>query len=103
MHQSNAKIIDTMREIIFLLRVCSEKRWSRILNVFLFECYNTKNEDQVIKKIINIYQGGMGSFNDLVLHKDRKMLMDENEKLEKLRRDLYIACENFLKTNPKQN
>ena len=36
--------------------------------------------------------GGMGSFNDLILHKDGKPLGDENDELDKLRDELFQLC-----------
>lgn len=37
--------------------------------------------------------GGMGSFNDIVLHgSDGLPLREENERLDRLRRQLYAAC-----------
>ncbi|WP_420107405.1 DUF6966 domain-containing protein [Leclercia adecarboxylata] len=37
---------------------------------------------------LNLY-GGMGSLNDLVLYRNGKVLMSENDELDQLRRDLF--------------
>lgn len=42
----------------------------------------------VSRKIKAVY-GGMGSFNDLVLHREGKMVYADNEKLGKLRHQLF--------------
>lgn len=35
------------------------------------------------------FYGGMGSLNDLVLHRDGKVLLIENDELDQLRSDLF--------------
>ncbi len=42
-----------------------------------------------IKYIFLSFYGGMGSLNDLVLYRNGKVLMDENDELAQLRRDLF--------------
>ncbi|QDK17635.1 hypothetical protein ES815_04660 [Leclercia adecarboxylata] len=41
------------------------------------------------KHIFLNFYGGMGSLNDLVLYRNGKVLMDENDELAQLRRDLF--------------
>lgn len=36
--------------------------------------------------------GGMGSFNDVILHEDTVPLRSENDELDRLRSELYAAC-----------
>jgi len=49
------------------------------------------NDDvAVYRDIISLY-GGAGSFNDLVLYRDGKICMEENNELDRLRTGLYNA------------
>ena len=50
--------------------------------------YKEMYDIDFIIKIRNLY-GGMGSFNDLVLSKNYIPLIEENNKLEKLKAELY--------------
>ena len=85
-----------IKKIIFLLQSNDEATWAtifeRILDKFIFN----ENKKDVVKEIIDIYKGGMGSFSDLVLQKDMKMLIEGNERLAKLKHDLFNNCLNFL-------
>jgi len=42
-----------------------------------------------IKYIFLSFYGGMGPLNDLVLYRNGKVVMDENDELAQLRRDLF--------------
>jgi hypothetical protein len=44
-----------------------------------------------VRSILHLF-GGMGSFNDLVLSRNRVMLRDENNRLDALRRQLFEAA-----------
>lgn len=44
-----------------------------------------------IDNILSLY-GGMGSFNDLILYRDGKPLVCENNELDALRMHLYGLC-----------
>lgn len=63
---------------------------------FLDKFSSSENQKDVVKEIIDIYKDGMGSFADLVLQKDMKMLIDKNEQLAKLKHDLFNLCLIFL-------
>ncbi|WP_370600360.1 hypothetical protein [Pseudomonas nitroreducens] len=43
-------------------------------------------------KLISMY-GGMGSLNDIVLYRGRKVLIAENNEFDSLRERLYDICE----------
>ena len=45
---------------------------------------------------IRISYGGMGSLNDIVLHKNKKPLKTENEEFDILRAELYEICGRIL-------
>jgi len=49
------------------------------------------NDPNFIREIMNLY-GGMGSFFDVVLYKDGKPLIQENNKLSRLTSELYDFC-----------
>ncbi len=73
-------------EIASLLKSVDEESWAKS-----FEFLGSKTElpdKELACEILKIY-GGMGSFNDLVLYNDGALCLIENERLEKLRNELY--------------
>lgn len=74
-------------EISKLLKSAGENSWYEGFEYFIKE-FETSEEKIVLKKIRIIY-GGAGSFNDLVLYKNGQVCVDENEKLNKLRKELF--------------
>lgn len=50
-----------------------------------------EDPDNFVDNIKRLF-GGMGSLNDVVFSINGQPLIEENNKLEKLRRDLYEAC-----------
>ncbi len=77
-------------EIILLLLSVNEKNWCKPLKKIReeYELSTTSNKQRIITDIIGIY-GGMGSFSDLILHKEGKVLKGESTKLDHLRRKLF--------------
>lgn len=71
-------------------------RWSTIFNNYLKELSNNIELSEFARDILKLYQGGMGSFSDLVLQKNGKMPFEDNERLDKLRNELYKICEELL-------
>ncbi|MWP62259.1 DUF6966 domain-containing protein [Gilliamella sp. Pas-s25] len=49
---------------------------------------------EAVKNQILILYGGMGSFNDIVLHRNKKPLINENNRLDDLRTQLYKLLTN---------
>ena len=90
MLESNSHFEHLIQQIIFLLKKNESKRWVPIFKEFLHDC-KTKQTGELVKKILSIY-GGMGSFNDLVIQRDHKILVKEDEQLDKLREELSDAC-----------
>ncbi|MCS5709796.1 hypothetical protein CC99x_012890 [Candidatus Berkiella cookevillensis] len=73
-----------------------ENSWYKFFGTILERLNKPHSVDKIARDIISVY-GGMGTFNDLVLHKNQiTMLQEENDKLEQLRHDLYILCEKIL-------
>ncbi|MCU5771733.1 hypothetical protein N5923_08835 [Erwiniaceae bacterium BAC15a-03b] len=50
--------------------------------------------DQFIDDVKRLF-GGMGTLNDIVFSKNGRPLIEENNKLEELRRKLYSACSSY--------
>jgi hypothetical protein len=53
--------------------------------------YNGDYDVDFIIKVKSLFSG-MGSFNDLVLHKDSRPLIKENDELDRLKNELYEKC-----------
>lgn len=82
-----------LQELITLLEASKETNWSaslRSLMLDLGECTNDVERNYVECQLKRIF-GGMGSFSDLVLFKDGKVLAGENNRLGKLRKELFEA------------
>lgn len=80
-----------LQELITLLEKSKETNWSaslRSLMQALTGCVDDIERNYVKSQLKRIF-GGMGSFSDLVLFNDGKVLIVENNQLEKLRRELY--------------
>ncbi|MEH0833244.1 DUF6966 domain-containing protein [Pectobacterium cacticida] len=75
-----------VKEIIKILLDNSEVPWARYFD----KCLRQLDDDyqEGIYNIRTAY-GGMGSFNDLVLHNNGTPLKKENEQLDLLRKELY--------------
>ena len=80
-----------LKELIALLEKSGETNWSaslRSLMLALSQCENDTEKKYVRSQLKRIF-GGMGSFSDLVLYKNGKVLVAENNQLEVLRQALY--------------
>ena len=88
-------IQEIIGKIIILLEANDEHEWADYLEHLMHEYENSEAKVEAIKNILNIYKGGMGSFTDLVLQKDFKMLVDENNQLAALKHNLYNSCLNY--------
>jgi len=86
------EIAEISEELIKLLKDNDEKFWSEILENIQAEYIKGKSKSLVANEFIIIMRGGMGSFLDLVLHENKKPLIEENNKLDELRYKLYKAC-----------
>ncbi|WP_334120931.1 DUF6966 domain-containing protein [Limnobacter sp.] len=80
-----------LQEIIVLLEATQETNWSKSFRSFqqsLNDCVNDLERANVKAQLRRIF-GGMGSFSDFVFYENGKPLIDENNQLEMLRRELY--------------
>lgn len=93
---SNDKIAEISEQLIKLLKKNNESRWSVVLENIRNEYIASENKSGSAEQFITIMRGGMGSFLDLVLHKDRKPLINENNRLDELRHKLYEECKKVM-------
>jgi hypothetical protein len=77
--------------LIQLLSSVGETNWHRAL-LSLRDRYDTainqQEQKEVLSDILHIY-GGMGSFSDLVLYQNGKLLLSQTRQLDDLRRQLF--------------
>lgn len=91
----NAIIRKTIEGIIDLTNEYNST-WSIVFNHFLKALSDDNELSGLARDILKIYQGGMGSFSDLVLQKNATMPIEDNERLDKLRKELYRICKTIL-------
>ncbi|KGB03083.1 DUF6966 domain-containing protein [Leclercia pneumoniae] len=79
-------IVDKMQRMATSLELGGYPEWSS--SIFkLAKKYKLDPDDT--KCIFLSFYGGMGSLNDLVLYRNGKVLVSENDELAQLRRDLF--------------
>ncbi|MCD2356111.1 hypothetical protein LQK91_06695 [Pantoea sp. MHSD4] len=82
----------TLKDIAMLLRKNGGDDIANNLDKLLKVAdYNTDDFVRGAKMLL----GGMGSLNDIVLSKEGVPLIEDNNKLEALRRDLYNICSSY--------
>jgi hypothetical protein len=72
-----------------LLRFGAFNDWANALEKFRGEIANAPSA--TVARILSMY-GGMGSLNDLILHRNGQPLVAENVELDALRSELYQLC-----------
>ena len=82
-------------EIIKLLKKYNENNYLKIFEKAINSEINTKT----ISNILSLYQGGMASFNDLVLQNNYSVNRGDNNKLSSLRSTIYSICCNIISIN----
>ena len=92
MERDSESIQVIIKKIIALLRENDKPEWVSHLVKLMQDFSSLDTRMHAVKNILNIYKGGMGSFTDLVLQKDYKMLVDENNQLANMKHSLYTAC-----------
>ena len=81
-----------LRNVAALLRQYGESQWSEYFTILADEAVH--EPEQTTAKVRALY-GGMGSFNDLVLHAPNGLPhIEANDELERLRSELYTTCRN---------
>ena len=90
--ESPSKIISIIDKILPLLKYSGEKFWLLYFQNLREQCLNQQDNNELYQSVLNSFQGGMGSLNDLVLHKNGTPLIDENNKFDKLKDELFELC-----------
>lgn len=87
---SEVILISIIESVIELLVSAGETNWAAAFIDFRKQCDNpdVDNLERLRGEILRIY-GGMGSFNDLVLYEQGQPMIKENQKLDKLRKELF--------------
>jgi hypothetical protein len=85
-------MIAVINKIASLLKSSEEKFWLSYFNHVLEELNKGQDEKCLCNSILKAFQGGMGSLNDFVLHKDGKPLIEENNHLDALKDQLFDIC-----------
>jgi hypothetical protein len=70
------ELIQIIEQMIELLTIAEEYPYAELFKNYSEDCKCVENEeeaDQIRRIILRIFQGGMGSFNDLALYKDGKL------------------------------
>lgn len=83
------EIQNTLHAIIQLLKVGGEKNWERALAALAIQMET--DADTTFSQLLTLF-GGMGSFNDVVLHVNGVPLIEENNELARLRSKLFDLC-----------
>jgi len=78
-----------LKRMIELLAVGGADDWVSALEHIRVNFH--KDPAGMSSKLISMY-GGMGSLNDIVLYKEQKVLVAENNEFDSLRERLYEVC-----------
>lgn len=96
MESSRTNIIGMVERIILLIESQGPQLYDGPVHFFreVLKQLHVPYELELYKiaENIRLVYGGMGSFSDLVLHKDGKPLQVENDELEKLKNELFNEC-----------
>ena len=96
--QSQEMILLT-QEIMTLIEVDmvgKDEYYYAFFNAVLEKLNKPHDLEFLAKNIIPVF-GGMGTFNDLILHKNQTTpLIEENKKLSKLKTKLFVLCKQIL-------
>ncbi|HYF97836.1 MAG TPA: hypothetical protein VD770_02520 [Coxiellaceae bacterium] len=86
------KILAILRELMLLISDTDEKHWLDYFGhvVSLFE--NGSHDYELIKILKKLLDNSLSSFSQLVLHGNGQVLIEQNEKLEFLRKALSYEC-----------
>jgi len=93
MKNNNIELIKTIfDELIAIFTSAGEINWLNVMYKFRqrIETSDINEIRCLLSEILTIY-GGMGSFNDLVLYKDDKLLQQDTIRLDSLRQKLFDA------------
>ena len=86
------KIAVLLQRIINILAEHDRQEWSIYLTKTLRDYENLSTRKQAVNNIMSAMLGGSGSLSDVVLHKNSKPLIKENDELYNLLNELYDEC-----------
>ena len=92
-------MIKTIERIIFLLKMSegSDAKYFCEFLVYTLDQINKPHElDKIAENILKIY-GGMATFGDVVIHKNRAYFDEAHDEFEELREKLYQQCKDAVK------
>ena len=81
-----------MKRIAELPRIAERDRWAEIFDELTQQIED--DPEVAVGKTLSTY-GGSGSPNDIVLHKNGKPLVDEDDEFDALREKLFELCTEF--------
>ena len=98
MESKSQKITSILEKLIPLLNLCDFSLANYYKGFFEYTIgeLNKPHELHKIAENILLCFGGMNTFNDIVLQKDGKVLIEENREFKALSTDLFIACEEII-------
>jgi hypothetical protein len=96
MEHTSKKVKDLISKIIPLMETGNEDYWLRYFK-YIMERFDSDDDKEVIISLSQIFKGGMGSFSDIVLHKNGVPLIAENNQLDALKDQLFDACEEAIR------
>lgn len=97
-----AAILD---QIIRAFEVANDTEYLRIFKCYRGDCEYVENEQgakDLARNIMRSYVGGMGSFNDFVLHTNGKYIKEPSMHFASLKHKLFEACVDMI-SNPRES
>jgi len=98
METTSQTIIVTIERVIQLLKMSegSDAKYFCEFLVYTLDQLNKPHElDKIAENILKIY-GGMGTFGDVVIHKNRAYFDEAHDEFDKLRTKLFLQCEDAI-------
>jgi hypothetical protein len=92
--KKDGEIILVLNKIILLLGNNNEPAWEQQIKKLLLDFKASKEKAEVILLIRAMLSSGAGSLSDLVLYRDGKVLVEENNALYVLVNEAYGHCIN---------
>ena len=94
MKDTSERLVVVLTQVVHLLNK-HQPDWAEVMKNLLNNYVNlthSSTKKEAAELIMKSMLGGMGSLSDLVLHKEGKPLIEENEQLDTLLDELYDEC-----------
>lgn len=96
------EMINTIKEIMILIEhdyIGKEEYYYSFFERILERLNKPHDLQKIAKDIMPIF-GGMGTFNDLILHQNEfSPLIEENRRFSKLKTELFLLCKQVILEN----